>query len=147
MPADDENSNNRPRTLHRNMLLSFNALPCQEVETEPTRRRVRQPPPVAEPPEPYFDSSNDSSSSDSSDSEVEDSSRLQPVYSYALPQRQPQRTRTDQFSSHQFRERKPQAELRRGRETRPPDRLQIGEWQMGMTPYTFTVQPQDVVFI
>ena len=35
-----ENSNNRPRTLHRNMLLPFNALPCPEVETEPTARRV-----------------------------------------------------------------------------------------------------------
>ena len=143
-----ENLNNRPRTLYRNMLLPFNALPCPEVETEPTRRRVKQPPPVAEPPEPYIDSSNDSSSSDSSDSEVDDSPRLQPVHRYVLPQRQPQRTRTDQFSSHQFRERRPQAELRRGgRERRPPDRLQMGQWQMGMTPHTFTVQPQDVVFI
>ena len=132
-----ENSNNRPRTLHRNMLLPFNALPCPEVETEPTRRRVRQPPPVAEPPEPYIDSSNDSSSSDISDSEVDDFPRLQPVHRYVLPQRQAQRTRT---------ERRP--ELRRGRrERRPPDRLQMGQWRMGMTPYTFTVQPQDVVFI
>ena len=87
-----ENSNNRPRTLHRNMLLPFNALPCPEVETEPIRR-VRQPPPVAEPPGPYIDSS----SSDSSDSEVDDSPRLQPVHRYVLPQRQPQRTNWSVF--------------------------------------------------
>ena len=120
-----ENSNNRPRTLHRNMLLLFNALPCPEVETEPTQRRVRQPPPAAEPPEPYIDSS----SSDSSDSEVDDSPRLQPVHRYVLPQRQPQRSRNNQFPSHQFRETRPQAQLRRGRrERRPPDRLQMGQW-------------------
>ena len=83
-----ENSNNRPRTLHRNMLLPFNALPCPEVESEPTRRRVSQPPTAAEPPETHIESSNDSSSSDSSDSE--DCSQFTGMFFHRGSRREPE---------------------------------------------------------
>ena len=89
-----ENSNNKPRTLHRNMLLSFNSLPCTEVENEPKPRIIRQPPPIAEHPE----TDEDDSSCDSSDDEAEETFTPQSVPRYVTPARRSEQTRPDSYS-------------------------------------------------
>ena len=146
-----ENSTNKPRTLHRNMLLPFNALPCPEEEPNPRPRRLQQPlPTVDQPAHGHDDSDEHSSSSNSSDEEDDNSSTLslQPVPKYVIPQRRSQQENTDLYSSRPTRKTRPPAGPRRGQRTRrQPDRLRFDQWRMGANPYTFTVRPEDVIFI
>ena len=145
-----ENSTNKPRTLHRNMLLPFNALPCPEEEHNPRPRRVQNTlPTVDQPVHGNDDSDEHSSSSDSSDEDDKSSSSSpQPVPKYVIPQRRSQQASTDQYSSRPTRKTRPPAGPRRGqRARRQPDRLRFDQWRMGVRPYTFTVRPEDVIFI
>ena len=146
-----ENSTNKPRTLHRNMLLPFNALPCPEEEPNPRPRRLQHPLSTVDQPAHGHDESDEhSSSSNSSDEEDDNSSTssLQPVPKYVIPQRRSQQENTDLYSSRPTRKTRPLAGPRRGqRPRRQPDRLRFDQWRMGANPYTFTVRPEDVIFI
>ena len=75
-----ENSNAKPRTLHRNMLLPFNGLPCFNVpdeEATPSRKKVRAKP---EPEESIHQT-------DSSDSSTEGEYKMEnTVYNDSLSQ-------------------------------------------------------------
>ena len=152
-----EHSTNKPKPLHRNMLLPFNALPCQIAEPKP-RRQKPQAPATDVVPETYEDTTTDSSSSDD---EEEAAAVEQPsVPRYIIPARRPQRTTpssqpsrpvlasprpsaSQQSSSRQ----RSQPRVRRGgRIRRQPAWMRDNPWQMGMRPDLVTAGPENVFY-
>ena len=114
-----ESSNAKPRTLHRNMLLPFNGLPCFNVadeEATPSRKNVRAKP---EPEESIHQT-------DSSDSSTEGEYEMENTVYNDSPKPEPKRKQ---------------------RLRKRPNWMNSAEWQIGMEPFIITVDPKDVVFI
>ena len=114
-----ESSNAKPRTLHRNMLLPFNGLPCFNVadeEATPSRKNVRAKP---EPEESIHQT-------DSSDSSTEGEYEMENTVYNDSPKPGPKRKQ---------------------RLRKRPNWMNSAEWQIGMEPFIITVDPKDVVYI
>ena len=137
-----EGSNAKPKLLHRNMLLPFYGLPVPEESASEDE--------VAVIPSSETEVSEVSTDSDSS-SNTDD--RREPTQRYVIPARRGQsekgRARPDQFNIQGDRRRevprRPQRRPQRAR--KPPDRLQLDDWRVGLRPYTFTVRPEDVTYL
>ena len=151
-----ENSTNKPKPLHRNMLLPFNALPSS-LEEEPSK--PKKPTPVVQQ-ETYADSSTDSSGD-----EDEGQTEEQPAISrYIIPQKRypPCKTPSGKQASDRGSSVTPSSRpvtrqsqspvagggLRRSqRNRRAPQWMHSGQWQIGMRPHTFRVNQNEVIYL
>lgn len=142
-----ENSNSKPRTLHRNMLLPFCGLPCPDIESREDQSKRK---PVPQPPAEVSSGSDGSDSSSSTDDETETQEVDQPVQPrYVTPARRPkQRRKATDMKRPVTQESRETTRLRRGnRARRKPDWMLSDQWQVGARPHVFTVNPEDLVFI
>ena len=137
-----EGSNAKPKLLHRNMLLPFYGLPVPEESASEDEVAV-----IPSSETEVSEVSTDSESSSNTDD------RREPTQRYVIPARRGQsekgRARPDQFNIQGDRRRevprRPQRRPQRAR--KPPDRLQLDDWRVGLRPYTFTVRPEDVTYL
>ena len=146
-----ENSTSKPKPLHRNMLLPFNALPSSlEEESSKPKKPVQV---VQE--ETYSDSSTDSSG---------DEDYEQPaIPKYIIPQKRspPCKTRSGKQApasrsvapsrrpvTRQSKSPVARGGLRRSqRKRRAPQWMHSGQWQIGMRPHTFRVNQNEVTYL
>ena len=150
------NSTNKPKPLHRNMLLPFNALPSS-LEEEPSK--PKKPTPVVQQ-ETYADSSTDSSGD-----EDEGQTEEQPaIPRYIIPQKRypPCKTPSGKQASDRGSSvipssrpvtRQSQSTVARGglrrsqRNRRAPQWIHSGQWQIGMRPHTFRVNQNEIIYL
>ena len=133
-----ENSNRKPRLLHRNMLLPFNGLPRPEDEDLDHQRQIQEQVSTPEIIEStYSDSSSDSSSEDDYGQPQE--AQLKPK-KYIIPARRGKKPSTTTT--------KDQRPLRRGQRRRAPPRwMQQGDWEFNNRPHVINVNAKEMVYI
>ena len=151
-----ENSTNKPKPLHRNMLLPFNALPSS-LEEEPTK--PKKPTHVVQE-ETYTDSSTDSSADEDDEQTLEQPA----IPRYIIPQKRspPCKSRSGKQASASGSSvtpssrpvtRQSQSPVARGglrrsqRNRRAPQWMHSGQWQIGMRPHTFRVNQNEVIYL
>ena len=127
--VQEENSNRKPRLLHRNMLLPFNGLPRPEDEEIDHKRSQQEQIPTPEMIEPsYSDSSSDSSS------EVDYVSNRRSTPRKDIPTR-----RGRPLSSTTITDQRP---LRRGQRW-----MQQDDWEFNNPPRVINVNAKELVYI
>ena len=133
-----ENSNRKPRLLHRNMLLPFNGLPRPEDEDLDHQRQIQEQVSTPEIIEStYSDSSSDSSSEDDYGQPQE--AQLKPK-KYIIPARRGKKPSTTTT--------KDQRPLRRGQRRRAPPRwMQQGDWEFNDRTHVINVNAKELVYI
>ena len=134
-----EHSNEKPRTLHRNMLLPFNGLPNPEYVEKPKQKS----PPAPEQTSYRYSSSSGSSSEDSSDNELPAVEKKLPRY--VIPARR-QPSNTASLSSSNITQQQPVLRRCQRRRNRPTW-MKSSEWLLGSRQHTTNAQPEDVVYI
>ena len=151
-----ENSTNKPKPLHRNMLLPFNALPSI-LEEEPSK--PKKPVHVVQE-ESYIESSTDSSG----DEDEEQAEEQPAIPRYNIPQKRspPCKTPSEKQASASGSSvtpssrpvtRQSQSPVARGglrrsqRNRRSPQWMHSGQWQIGMRPHTFRVNQNEVIYL
>ena len=152
-----ENSTNKPKPLHRNMLLPFNDLPSS-LEEEPSK--PKKPTHVVQE-ETYTDSSTDSSADEDDEQTVEQPA----IPRYIIPQKRspPCKSRSGKQApasrsvapsrrpvTRQMESQSPvvRGGLRRSqRNRRAPQWMHSGQWQIGMRPHTFRVNQNEVIYV
>ena len=141
-----EHSNNKPRTLHRKMLLPFKGLQYPE-ESETENRQQNRPMPL-NPPAAEADTYADTSSNSSLD-ESEDETVQQPAPPrHIIPAGRRQQRKSVQVSPPSYQTQNLGPEFRKGRRTRrKPDWMTSDQWHVGLRPHVFTVNPEDVIYI
>ena len=150
-----ENSNSKPRLLHRNMLLPFIGLPGPDEEESynpPVDKRVVEKELkqlIEEVPgvdsEESSESGSDDSEKDSDDTGTDDEINLRPPR-YELPVQGEPHKRTDRRPKTR-RGGMAQQPVRRGqRQRRPPDRFQAGQRNLQAEEYVIYVDPRDLVY-
>ena len=145
--VQQEGSNKKARTLHRNMLLPFEGLP---VFAEP------DPPKQSKAKEPVLESSDDPGDSSVSSSEEADNCReIRPKY---IPphRRRKQHNKTSAMGDKESRQ---ECELstdsensrprrRRGKRIRyTPERYQAPDWRAVNNTHIIHVNPKDVIYL
>ena len=151
-----ENSTNKPKPLHRNMLLPFNSLPSI-LEEEPSKPK--------KPVHVVQEETYNESSTDSSGDEDEEQTEEQPaIPRYIIPQKRspPCKTPSGKQASASGSSvtpssrpvtRQSQSPVARGglrrsqRNRRSPQWMHSGQWQIGMSPHTFRVNQNEVIYL
>ena len=151
-----ENSTNKPKPLHRNMLLPFNALPSI-LEEEPSKPK--------KPVHVVQEETYNESSTDSSGDEDEEQTEEQPaIPRYIIPQKRspPCKTPSGKQASASGSSvtpssrpvtRQPPSPVARGglrrsqRNRKTPQWMHSRQWQIGMRPHTFRVNQNEVIYL
>ena len=151
-----ENSTRKPKPLHPNMLLPFNALP-NSLEKVPSK--PKKPVQVVQE-ETYSNSSTDSSG----DKDEEQTGAQPAIPRYIIPQKRsppcktPSGKQASARGSSVTQSSRPatrqtelppaRAGLRRSwRNRRAPQWMHSGQWQIGMRPHTFRVNQNEVIYL